>query len=49
MSTIPGVRNVTGRHKAVFLLVKLPTPSPEGTLNGNHKQVRDGKRYAAHQ
>ena len=30
-------------------LVKLPTPPPEDILNSNHKQLRDGKGYAAHQ
>ena len=30
-------------------LVKLPTHTPEDILNGNHKQLRDGKGNAAHQ
>ena len=31
------------------LLVKLPTHTPEDILNGNHKQLRGGKKNAAHQ
>ena len=37
------------KYTTSVILVKFPTHTPKDILNGNHKQLRDGKGNAAHQ
>ena len=46
------MRKSTGLHRregesSLIFLVRLPPPPTEDILNGNHKQLRDGKGNAA--
>ena len=45
----PEIKKNNGSDKPGRNLLKLPTPLPGDTLNGNHKQLRGGKGNVAHQ